>query len=94
MSVERFPGPRTPSREPARDFRIVDHLVRPSLNRVSTPTQTVTLEPKVMRVLARLAAQPGAVVTKEELFRDVWDGAYVTEDVLTRAIGELRRLFG
>jgi Tol biopolymer transport system component/DNA-binding winged helix-turn-helix (wHTH) protein len=94
MSVERFPSSRIPGREPARDFRIGDHLVRPSLNRVSTPEQTVTLEPKVMRVLARLAAQPGSVVTKEELFRDVWDGAYVTEDVLTRAVGELRRLFG
>src|SRR5262249_37923861 len=31
---------------------------------------------------------------KDELFRDVWDGAFVSEDVLTRAVGELRRLFG
>jgi Tol biopolymer transport system component len=32
-------------------------------------------------------------VTKDELFRDVWQGAFVTEDVLTRAVGELRRAF-
>jgi Tol biopolymer transport system component len=46
-----------------------------------------------MRVLLALAARPGDVVTKEELFRVVWDGAFVSEDVLTRAIGELRRIF-
>ena len=68
--------------------------MRPALNRVETPDGTVSLEPKVMRVLLALARRPGEVVTKEELFRDVWDGAFVTEDVLTRAIGELRRLFG
>ncbi len=95
MSVERFPSRRPPfGREGAADFRIGECLVRPSLNRVSTGQQTVTLEPKVMRVLSKLAERPGQVVTKEELFRDVWEGAYVTEDVLTRAVGELRRLFG
>jgi len=94
MSVERFPSPHAPRREPAPDFRVEGRLVRPSLNRVVTRDETVTLEPKVMRVLLRLAERPGEVVTKEDLFRDVWDGAYVTEDVLTRAVGELRRLFG
>ncbi|MGH9366368.1 MAG: winged helix-turn-helix domain-containing protein [Thermoanaerobaculia bacterium] len=94
MSVERSPAPRPAAREPETDFRIGERLVQPSLNRVSTPNETVTLEPKVMRVLSKLASRPGEVVTKEELFRDVWEGAYVTEDVLTRAVGELRRLFG
>jgi Tol biopolymer transport system component/DNA-binding winged helix-turn-helix (wHTH) protein len=94
MSVERFPAPPTEPRRAPADFRLEGCVVRPRLNRVVTPVETVTLEPKVMRVLLRLAERPGEVVTKEELFRDVWEGAYVTEDVLTRAIGELRRLFG
>jgi Tol biopolymer transport system component/DNA-binding winged helix-turn-helix (wHTH) protein len=93
MSVERFPAPSA-ARRPLPDFRIGDRLVQPSLNRVVTPQATVTLEPKVMRVLESLARRPGELVTKEDLFRDVWEGAYVTEDVLTRAVGELRRLFG
>jgi len=93
MSVERFPAPSA-ARRPLPDFRIGDRLVQPSLNRVVTPEATVTLEPKVMRVLESLARRPGELVTKEDLFRDVWEGAYVTEDVLTRAVGELRRLFG
>jgi Tol biopolymer transport system component/DNA-binding winged helix-turn-helix (wHTH) protein len=75
------------------DFRIGDRLVRPRLNRIVTPDATLRLEPKVMQVLLCMALRPGEVVTKEELFRDVWQGAFVTEDVLTRAVGELRRVF-
>jgi len=98
MSVEpreRFAAFPPPDRgAPASDFRLAGRLVRPALNRVETSEAAVSLEPKVMRVLLALARRPGEVVTKEELFRDVWDGAFVSEDVLTRAIGELRRLFG
>src|SRR6266540_4138647 len=91
MSVE----PRRPeiARPVPSDFRIGDRLVRPGLNRVVSQNATLQLEPKVMQVLVLLADRPGHVVTKEELFRDVWDGAFVTEDVLTRAVGELRRAF-
>ena len=78
---------------PPSEFRILDRLVRPGLNRIVTPQSTIQLEPKVMRVLLCLAGRPGEVVTKEQLFHEVWEGAFVTEDVLTRAIGELRRIF-
>ncbi|HKA36962.1 MAG TPA: winged helix-turn-helix domain-containing protein [Thermoanaerobaculia bacterium] len=78
---------------PEADFRIGDRLVQPSLNRIRTPTQTFQLEPKIMRVLRCLAERPGEVVPKERLFADVWPGTFVSEDVLTRAIAELRRVF-
>ena len=78
---------------PESDFRIGDRLVQPSLNRVRTPEQTFQLEPKIMRVLRCLSERPGEVVSKERLFAEVWQGTYVSEDVLTRAIAELRRVF-
>jgi Tol biopolymer transport system component/DNA-binding winged helix-turn-helix (wHTH) protein len=87
------PGFRPAIRPPPSDFRIADRVVQPALNRIVTPRGTLQLEPKLMQVLVRLAGSPGTVVTKEQLFRDVWDGAFVTEDVLTRAVGELRRAF-
>ena len=96
MSTEGLPHAdpgRRFDRSAVADFRIGDRVVRPKLNRVVTPQSTVQLEPKVMRVLLCLAQRPGEVVTKERLFEDVWEGAFVTEDVLTRAIGELRRVF-
>src|SRR6476469_9824422 len=93
-------APEPPSRsfDPARrrgtdDFRLARRLVKPALNRVVRGDATFQLEPKIMQVLVALAERPGEVITRERLFRDVWEGAYVTEDVLTRAVGELRRLF-
>ena len=52
------------------------------------------LEPKVLLVLARLAASAGEVVTREELFAAAWPEVHVSENVLSRTISELRKLFG
>jgi TolB-like protein/DNA-binding winged helix-turn-helix (wHTH) protein/Flp pilus assembly protein TadD len=76
-------------------FRIGEsHDVEPSLNSVTGPAGTVRLEPKVMQVLVCLAAHAGQVVAKERLMGTVWPDAFVTDDVLTRSISELRRVFG
>src|SRR5215469_15648413 len=96
MSTEGLPSAgRAPYPDGGRqrDFRIEGRLVSPELNRVVTARSTIQLEPKVMRVLTSLAQRPGELVTKEQLFEEVWEGTHVTEDVLTRAIGELRRVF-
>jgi len=75
-------------------FRIGDaYHIDPSLNRVTGPNGITRLEPKVMQVLVCLAAQAGQVVSKDRLFRAAWADTAVTDDVLTRAISELRRLF-
>ena len=52
------------------------------------------IEPKVMQVLVCLAESAGEVVTREQLIGRVWPDVYVTDDVLHRAIRELRRVFG
>ena len=87
------PEPRRQPQGLPADFRLAGKIVKPSLNRVVRADATLQLEPKIMQVLVALAERPGEVVTRERLFRDVWEGAYVTEDVLTRAVGELRRVF-
>ncbi|MGH9603253.1 MAG: winged helix-turn-helix domain-containing protein [Terriglobales bacterium] len=53
--------------------------------------RTTHLEPKMMEVLVYLAEHQGGVVPKEELMRTVWADTFVTDDVLTRCIHELRR---
>lgn len=76
-------------------FRVGElHHVEPSLNSVTGPAGTTRLEPKVMQVLVRLAAQAGQVVPKEHLMRAVWPDLFVGDDVLTRCVSELRRVFG
>ncbi|MEP6768493.1 MAG: winged helix-turn-helix domain-containing protein [Acidobacteriota bacterium] len=95
MSVEpRERAEAAPAAPRAGDFSLAGRIVQPARNRVVSPLGAATLEPKVMSVLLLLASRPGEVITKEELFREVWESAFVTEDVLTRAIGELRRTFG
>ncbi len=73
-------------------FRLGEWVVEPSLDRLSRDGFTVRVEPKVMDVLAELAAHPGRVVPKQELIHTVWGREYVAESVLTRAIAELRRV--
>src|SRR4029453_8834244 len=71
-----------------------EFYVEPTLHRVSGPAGTVRLEPKVMLVLLCLAEHSDEVVPKERLMRAVWPDTFVSDDVLTRAISELRRVFG
>jgi DNA-binding winged helix-turn-helix (wHTH) protein len=76
-------------------FRVGElHHVEPSLNSVTGPAGTTRLEPKVMQVLVCLAAHAGQVVPKERLMRTVWPDTFVGDDVLTRSISEVRRVFG
>jgi eukaryotic-like serine/threonine-protein kinase len=77
----------------AGDFRVAEWLVEPQANTVSANGHTVRLEPKVMQVLVCLAEANG-VVSKEHLMRTVWADTFVTDDVLTRSISELRKAFG
>jgi len=46
-----------------------------------------------MAVLVCLASNPGALVPKGTLFKVVWPDTFVSDDVLIRAISELRRTF-
>jgi TolB-like protein/DNA-binding winged helix-turn-helix (wHTH) protein/Flp pilus assembly protein TadD len=75
-------------------FRIGDWLVEPSLNTVSCNGLSRHLEPKVMAVLVCLAKAQNTVVSKQQLIEEVWKDTFVTDDVLTRCISELRDAFG
>lgn len=84
----------TSSRALPDSFRIGEFHVEPSLHSVSGPAGSARVEPKVMLVLLCLAEHGGQVVTKDRLMRVVWPDTFVGDDVLTRAISELRRVFG
>jgi len=75
-------------------FRLNQWLVQPALNRISGPEGDIQIEPRVMRVLLVLAEEPGEVVTRLRLLDEVWGDTVVGEEILTRAVSELRRVFG
>jgi len=76
------------------DFQLGDWLVKPHTNTIEGPEGETHLEPKAMQVLALLAERPGEVVGKKEILKDVWDGTFVSDEVLPNAIWELRKALG
>lgn len=73
---------------------IEGHLIEPQINRITCKRQVIQIQPKIMQVLVCLAEEKGQVVTKEQLLHRVWADTHVTEYVLSRAISELRKVFG
>ena len=54
----------------------------------------VDVEPKAFDVLRHLVEHHARLVTKEELLDTVWRGTFVTPNVLTRAVAQLRKALG
>ena len=74
-------------------FRVGEWLIRPELGRIVGRGKSVRVEPKVMQVLEVLAQNACEMVPREELIQRVWPDVFVTDDVLTRCISMLRRVF-
>jgi Tol biopolymer transport system component/DNA-binding winged helix-turn-helix (wHTH) protein len=74
-------------------FFVGDWRIDPSLHSLSGLSGEVHLEPKLMQVLVLLAEHAGEVVSKERLLHVVWTDTFVGDEVLSRAISELRRAF-
>src|SRR5262249_54718327 len=75
------------------DFRIGAWLIQPQLHTIALEGHVSHVEPKAMQVLVYLAEHPDEVVAKERLIGAVWADTFVTDDVLTRLISELRKAF-
>lgn len=75
------------------DFLVGTWRVQPTLNRVHSAGGVRQIEPKVMKVLCRLARTPGDVVSRDVLLDEIWGRDAATDYPLSRAISELRRIF-
>ncbi|HVS15700.1 MAG TPA: tetratricopeptide repeat protein [Thermoanaerobaculia bacterium] len=77
-----------------RPFSIGAFRVEPRANRIESSAGSQRLEPKAMEVLCLLASRRGQVVSREELLELVWQGAFVSDGVLNRAVHLVRRALG
>lgn len=91
MSQPRESSPHVP--ELGR-FRVGEWAVNQAEGTLCSEGRSVRLEPRVMDVLVYLAAEPGRVVSKEELLAAVWSGAFVEEGALTQTVHSLRKALG
>lgn len=76
-----------------RGFRVGSFRVWPERNRIAGTHGEMRVEPKAMAVLLELACAEGRTVRREDLLQAVWPRGFVTDDVLTRCIGQLRKAF-
>jgi DNA-binding winged helix-turn-helix (wHTH) protein len=75
-------------------FRFEDVEVDLARGCVTRGGDEVHLRRKSFEVLAYLLAHPGRLITKNELFENVWNNTAVTDDVLVQCIKEVRRSLG
>jgi TolB-like protein/Tfp pilus assembly protein PilF len=75
-------------------FQLAGNRAYPLENRIEGPDGQNRLEPKAMAVLVELASRAPDVCTRDELVERVWPRGYVSDDVLTRCIGQLRKALG
>lgn len=85
--------PKTSWRRSAA-FRLGDLEVHPESGEVRSRRGVERLRPLLVDVLLRLAASPGEVVRRERLLEEVWPRRMVNDEVLSRAIAELRTALG
>jgi len=73
---------------------IGDWSVDARANQITGPDGTSELEPRVMDLLMLLAAQPGEVISKDEIAKALWGEVHVNDDALTRTVFKLRKARG
>ena len=74
------------------DFDLGGLHVSPARRRVCMAGESRELEPKVAQVLIALASVSPAVVSRDRLIEQCWDGRIVGDDALNRCILALRHL--
>lgn len=74
-------------------FAVGDWLVEPSINRISTATDSIQLRSQLMEVLVYLADLEGQVATLESIHDDLWSGKVVSSGTIYNCIAELRHAF-
>ena len=76
-------------------FVLGEWTVDPATGTLTGPAGQRHLTPKLTDLLVALARRAGHVATRDELLRDVWgERSAVSDEPLTRAVAELRKILG
>jgi DNA-binding winged helix-turn-helix (wHTH) protein/predicted Zn-dependent protease len=75
-------------------YRFGEFELSPTEHRVTRNGQSVKLTPKAFDLLLFLVERPGRLLTKEEIFKQVWPDVAVQDSSLTAAISTIRKELG
>lgn len=73
------------------NYKINNWLLITTENCLYKSGKNYIIEPRITKLLAFLAKHQGIVFSRDELIEAVWDGAVVSEQVVTQSIFELRK---
>jgi TolB-like protein/Tfp pilus assembly protein PilF len=79
---------------PAVVYRFADLEINCPEFRVLKGGVPQKITPRAFEVLVFLIERPGRLVSKQELFEEIWKESFVTDNALTRMIKEIRRVIG
>ena len=74
------------------DFQLGPMLVSPARRLVQGPGGSAHVQPLIMQVFLMLVDARGQVVTRNDLFDQVWGGVVIGDDSLNRAIAKVRQI--
>jgi DNA-binding winged helix-turn-helix (wHTH) protein len=86
--------PDQPSLAAGSQFVFGDFHMDVARYRLSRGQREVPLPPKAWDVLYCLIKRPSLLITKEALHDEIWPDIAISDDTLTKRIGELRRALG
>ena len=78
----------------SKNFRILEWSVNADSNTLASSEKTVRIEPKVMAVLVYFIEHAGEVILKDQIIQAVWEEKFISDEVLTVSIHELRKALG
>ncbi|MGI2260305.1 winged helix-turn-helix domain-containing protein [Shewanella sp. GXUN23E] len=73
-------------------YKINDLVLHVSEGKLCFQDRKLCIEPRLVNLLGFFARHPETVFSREELIQSVWEGAVVTEQVVTQSVFELRKL--
>jgi DNA-binding winged helix-turn-helix (wHTH) protein/TolB-like protein/tetratricopeptide (TPR) repeat protein len=75
-------------------YQVADYVIDTALYRISSRGAAIAVEPKVFDLLVYLIQHRDRVLSREELFENVWDGREVSDATLSNHVKSARKILG
>src|SRR5688572_9272091 len=75
-------------------YQIAEYIIDTARYRISSGDAVIPAEPKVFDLLVYLIRHRERVLSREELFREVWDGREVSDATLSNHVKSARKILG
>src|SRR5678816_4624765 len=75
-------------------YQIAEYTIDTARYRITSGDAVIPAEPKVFDLLVCLIRHRDRVLSREELFRDVWEGREVSDATLSNHVKSARKVLG